>query len=88
VATANVSTFIPTISKGGVVFQSAGRDRVYLSTQDRGYRTLGGKFEYPRYFSPAGDGQLGANPWPNADNESGQKNIVELFNDIVIASPR
>lgn len=88
VATAIVRDFVPSSSKGGVLFQSAGRDRVFLSTQDKGYRTLAGQFTYAKYFSPAGNGTLGQNPWPNADNESGQRNIVELFNDIVTASPR
>lgn len=86
ITTANVSTFLPTTSKGSVVFQSAGRDRVYLSTEDRGYRQLSGMFEYPRYFSPTGEGSLGQNPWPNADNESGSRDIVGLFNDIVSSS--
>ncbi|MEM7623715.1 MAG: prepilin-type N-terminal cleavage/methylation domain-containing protein [Planctomycetota bacterium] len=88
ITSANVSTFLPSVSKGSVVFQSAGRDRVFLSTQDKGYRTLAGQFTYPKYFSPAGTGQLGANPWSNADNENGTKDIVDLFNDIVTATPR
>ena len=88
IATANISTFVPTESKGGVIFQSAGRDRVFLSTQDKGYRTLGGAFEYPLYFSPAGSGRLGDNPWSNADKDSGTKDIVDLFNDIVTATPK
>lgn len=88
VTTANVSSFLPRSSKGGVLFQSAGRDRVYLSTEDRGFRQLGGAFEYARYFSPTGQGRLGENPWPDADGESGTQDIVGLFNDIVTATPR
>lgn len=83
VVSANVSTFLPSVSKGGVMFQSAGRDRVFLSTEDKAYRTLAGVFTYPKNFSPTGQGRLGDNPWPNADNDSGQKDIVGLFNDIV-----
>ncbi|MEL6499328.1 MAG: prepilin-type N-terminal cleavage/methylation domain-containing protein [Planctomycetota bacterium] len=88
IASANVSTFLPSASKGSVVFHSAGRDRVFLSTEDNGYRELSGSFEYPRNFSPAGTGRLGENPWSNPDNENGTKDIVGLFNDIVTATPR
>ncbi len=86
--TPNVEELVPSISKGGVIFQSAGRDRVYLSTEDRGYRTLGGQFTYANYFAPSGTGALGANPWSDADGENGRQDIVDLFNDIVTASPR
>ncbi len=88
ITSANVSTFLPSSSRGSVVLQSAGRDRVFLSTEDNGYRTLAGQFIYPKYFSPTGTGRLGDNPWSNADNESGTRDIVGLFNDIVTATPR
>ena len=88
IASANVSTFLPSASKGSVVFHSAGRDRVFLSTEDNGYRELSGQFEYRFNFSPAGSGRRGENPWANADNENGTKDIVGLFNDVVTAVPR
>lgn len=80
---ADVSELIPGSARGSVVFQSAGRDRVYLSTEDSGLRRLGGTFEYARYFSPGGSGTIGQNPWSDAEGSQGSKDILEDFNDIV-----
>lgn len=80
---ANVQDLIPGSSKGGIVFHSAGRDRIYLSRDDKGLRQLGGSFIYGRYFSPT-DSALGENPWSDADGDQGQIDIIDEFDDIVV----
>ncbi|GAB5497287.1 MAG: hypothetical protein Phyf2KO_23670 [Phycisphaerales bacterium] len=66
---ATASSILPRVSRGSIVFQSAGSDRVYLSKNDNGYKKTGGNFYY-------GWGRENANDGETLD-------IIEGFDDVI-----
>lgn len=88
ITSTNVSTLVPSASKGSVIFQSAGRDRVFLSTDESAYDEITGQLIYSRNFSPSDSGRFGDDGWPNADGDDGIVDVVSRFNDIVLAATR
>ncbi|MGP1273188.1 MAG: type II secretion system protein [Phycisphaerales bacterium] len=82
---AAVDELVPGSGRGGVVFHSAGKDRVFLSTEDSARRELGGEFIYAKYFSPNTGANFGEQPWTNATGAGGTKDIVAEFNDVVLS---
>jgi prepilin-type N-terminal cleavage/methylation domain-containing protein len=87
-AGANIDTLAPSLSRGSIVFHSAGRDRVFLSSADDGLRRIGGHFGYGHSFSPKEGGRYGVDTWPNADGTDGFVDLLDGFNDVVVGVAR
>ncbi|MEM8757652.1 MAG: hypothetical protein AAGF47_07700, partial [Planctomycetota bacterium] len=84
-ADATVSDLVPGSARGGVVLHSAGRDRVYLSTEDDGFADVTGQFVYGSNFSPDLASMFGDAPWSSADEQEGTRDVVSGFNDLITA---
>ena len=79
--TAGVNSILPSAGRGGIVFQSAGADRVYLSRDDKGFGKLGGELIYGRNFTPKGS--ISQGQYELDDGTQGSIDIIAGFDDIV-----
>lgn len=86
-ADANFRSILPRAGRGAVVFQSAGTDRVYLSSEDKGFGAVGGEFFFGRNFTPNNsitrDGQ-----YLQKDGTQGSIDIIDGFDDILSSAGR
>ena len=78
------SAILPRVGRGSIVFQSAGADRIYLSSKDKGYGSVGGEFLFGRNLTP--NANVNAGQYPRKDGTQGSIDIVEGFDDVVNAS--
>ncbi|HED53375.1 MAG TPA: prepilin-type N-terminal cleavage/methylation domain-containing protein [Phycisphaerales bacterium] len=79
--TVGVNSILPSAGRGGIVFQSAGADRVYLSRDDKGFGKLGGELIYGRNFTPKGS--ISQGQYELDDGTQGSIDIIAGFDDIV-----
>jgi prepilin-type N-terminal cleavage/methylation domain-containing protein len=77
-------SILPRTGRGAIVFQSAGRDLVYLSDKDDGYKAVGGEFVFGRNLTPKGTVRAGQ--YPQKNGPDGSIDIVDGFDDIVSSS--
>lgn len=80
-ATKNI---LPRVGRGAVVFQSAGSDRIYLSSKDKGYGRIGGEFWFGRNLTPGSN--VNSGQYPRKDGSQGSIDIIDGFNDIVTSA--
>jgi len=82
-ADANVGSILPRVGRGAVVFQSAGRDQVYLAEKDNGYKALGGDLIFGRNLTPGSNVNSGQYL---IDGVEQSIDIIDGFDDIVRSS--
>ena len=83
-ANATVASILPRVGRGNVVFQSAGSDRVYLSTKDKGYGRIGGLFVFGRNLTPGSSVSTGQ--YERSDGTQGSIDIIDGFDDVVTSA--
>jgi len=81
---ASAASILPRSGRGAIVLQSAGRDLVYLSNKDKGYKEIGGEFFYGRNLTPGSN--VNSGQYPRDDGTTGSIDIVDGFDDIVSSS--
>ena len=82
-ADATVGSILPREGRGAVVFQSAGRDQVYLAEKDDGYKALAGDLIFGRNLTPKNSVRSGQYL---IDGVEQSIDIVDRFDDIVRSS--
>ncbi|MFI4873216.1 MAG: prepilin-type N-terminal cleavage/methylation domain-containing protein [Phycisphaerales bacterium JB061] len=81
---ATVQSILPRVGRGSVVFQSAGSDRVYLSTKDKGLGRIGGEFWFGRNLTPGNN--VNSGQYERDDGSQGSIDILDGFDDIVTSA--
>ncbi|MFI4894142.1 MAG: prepilin-type N-terminal cleavage/methylation domain-containing protein [Phycisphaerales bacterium JB058] len=81
---ATVQSILPRVGRGNVVFQSAGSDRVYLSTKDKGLGRIGGEFWFGRNLTPGNN--VNSGQYERDDGSQGSIDILDGFDDIVTSA--